>query len=329
MKAVVYEQYGSPDVLELKEIPKPRPQDDEVLIKVHATTVTSADWRARSLSFPKGFGLMGRLVFGVLKPRQPILGTELSGEVESVGASVTKFKVGDRVMAFTGGRMGCHVEYKCLKEDAQIALKPARLTYEEAAAISFGAMAALAFLRGGGIQRGDRVLVNGASGGVGTAAVQLAKHFGATVTGVCSGANADLVRSLGADKVIDYTVEDFTRSDDQYDIIIDTVGTAPFSRSRGSLKPGGRLLLVLGTLADLLMSPWHSWTSGIKVIAGPQSPRPGDAGFLARLAESGALRAVIERCYSFADIREAHRLVDSGRKKGSVVVSVVGPIGRT
>lgn len=322
MKAIVYERYGSPDVLEIRELPKPTPHDDEVLIRVRATTVTSADWRARTLSMPKGWGPLGRLVFGVGRPRQPILGTELSGEVESVGRAVRKFKAGDPVIVFTGGRMGCHVEYKCVKETAQIALRPVNLSYEEAAAISFGGMAALAFLRRSDIRMGDRVLINGASGGVGTAAVQLAKHSGATVTAVCSAANVELVTSLGADKAIDYTSEDFTRSGDRYDIIVDTVGTAPFSRSRSVLKPGGRLLLVLGTLPDLLKSPWQSLTSGRKVVAGPQSPRPGDLGLLTGLAESGALRAVIDQRYPFAQFREAHKLVETGRKRGSVVLTL-------
>ena len=322
MKAIVYEKYGSPDVLELREIPKPAPRDDEVLIKVHATTVTSADWRARTLSMPKGFAFMGRLFFGLSKPRQPILGTELSGEIESVGRAVRRFKAGDQVLAFTGARMGCHVEFRCVSEAAHIALKPANLSYEEAAAISFGGTTALAFLRRGNVQKGDHVLINGASGGVGTAAVQIAKHFGANVTGVCSTANLELVRALGADKVIDYTTDDFIRSGDTYDVIMDTVGTAPFSRSKRSLRKGGRLLLVLGTLPDLLKSPWLTLTSGRTVIAGPQSPRAGDLRLLADLAEAGALKAVIDRRYPLAQIAEAHRLVDTGHKRGSVVIAV-------
>ncbi len=235
MKAAVYERYGPPDVVELKEVEKPTPKDNEVLIKIHATTVTSGDWRARSLVMPAGFGLMGRLVFGVTKPRQPILGTELAGEIEAVGKDVSRFKVGDQVFAFSGAGMGCHAEYKCMPEDGAVALKPPNLTYDEAAAISFGGTTALDFFRRGRLQGGERVLVNGASGGVGTAAVQLARHFGADVTGVCSTANLELVRSLGATQVIDYTREDFTRNGETYDVIVDTVGTAPFSRSKNSL----------------------------------------------------------------------------------------------
>lgn len=217
------------------------PRDNEVLIKTYATTVTSGDWRARSLNVPVGFGLIARLFFGVSKPRQPVLGTEPAGEIESIGKDVSKFKVGDQVFAFGGAGMGCHAEYKCMPEDGTVALKPTNLTYEEAAALSFGGTTALDFFRRGRLQSGERVLVNGASGGVGTAAVQLAKHFGAHVTGVCSTANVELVRSLGAIHVIDYTKEDFTDSGGTYDIIVDTVGTAPFSRSKDSLKEGGRL----------------------------------------------------------------------------------------
>ena len=234
----MYSRFGSPDVLELKEIPKPTPKDHEVLIKVRVTTVTAGDWRARTLNVPKGFGPIARVFFGFSRPRQPILGTELSGEIESVGKAVSKFKVGDQVFAFSGASMGCHVEYKCVPEDGALALKPANPSYEEAAAISFGGTTALGFLRKAGIRRGDDVLINGASGGVGTAAVQLAKHFGAKVTGVCSTGNLELVKSIGADQVIDYTKEDFTLNGETYDVILDTAGTAPFSRSKGSLRRG-------------------------------------------------------------------------------------------
>jgi len=197
MKAIVYARYGPPEVLQLKEVDKPTPKDNEVLIRTHATTATSGDWRARSLHMPVGFGLIGRLVFGISRPRKPILGTELAGEIESVGKDVKKFKVGDQVFAFSGAGMGCYADYKCMPEDGAVALKPRNLTYDEAAAMSFGGTTALDFFRRGKLQRGERVLVNGASGGVGTAAVQLAKHFAADVTGVCGTANVELVRSLG------------------------------------------------------------------------------------------------------------------------------------
>jgi NADPH:quinone reductase-like Zn-dependent oxidoreductase len=322
MKAIVYERYGSPDVLELKEVEKPTPKDNEVLIKIHATTVTSGDWRVRSLNVPIGFGLISRLFLGVSRPRQPILGTELAGEIESVGKDVSKFKVGDQVFAFSGAGLGCYAEYKCMPEDGAVALKPVKLTYAQAAAISFGGTTALDFLRRGKLQSGERVLVNGASGGVGTAAVLLAKHFGAEVTGVCSSTNMQLVRSLGATKVIDYTQEDFTQNGETYDVIVDTVGTAPFSRSKDSLKEGGRLLLVLSGLPDMIQIPWMSMTSGKKIIAGPAAERAEDLRFLAELAQAGEFSPVIDRCYPFEQIVEAHRYVDTGRKKGNVIITL-------
>jgi NADPH:quinone reductase-like Zn-dependent oxidoreductase len=323
MKAAVYRRYGPPDVLELQEVPKPRPKDNELLIRIHATTVTSGDWRARSLAMPLGFGLVGRLVFGVVRPRQPILGTELAGEIESVGKDVTKFRAGDHVFAFSGAGMGCHAEYKCVPEDGAVALTPANLAYEEAAALSFGGTTALGFLRRAKVRSGERVLINGASGSVGTAAVQLAKHFGAHVTGVCGAANADLVRSLGAERVINYAEEDFTASEETYDVIVDTAGTAPFARSNASLRARGRLLLVLGGLPDMLRIPWVAMTSSKRVIAGPAAVRAEDLRFLAQLAEAGEFEPVIDRRYPFEQIAEAHRYVDTGRKRGNVVITLV------
>jgi len=322
MKAFVYTKYGPPDVLQLKEVAKPTPKDNEILIKTHAATVTSGDWRVRSLDMPVGFGLIARLVLGAWRPRQPILGTELAGEVESVGKDVKNFKVGDQVFAFSGAGMGCYAQYKCMPEDGAVALKPPNLTYEEAAAMSFGGTTALDFFRRGKLQSGERVLVNGASGGVGTAAVQLAKHFGADVTGVCSTANGELVRSLGATHVIDYTKDDFTQNGETYDVIVDTVGTASFSRSKDSLKEGGRLLMILGGLPDMLGIPWVSMTSNKKVIAGPAAERGEDLRFLAKLAEAGEFKPVIDRRYPFEQIAEAHSYVDTGRKKGNVVITL-------
>lgn len=322
MKAIVYERYGPPEVLQLKEVEKPTPKDNEVLIIIHATTVTSGDWRLRSLNVPAGFGLITRLVFGVTRPKQPILGTELAGVVESVGKDVRKFKVGNQVFAFSDAAMGCHAEYKCMPEDGVMTLIPANLTYEEAAALSFGGTTALDFFRRGKLQSGEKVLVNGASGGVGTAAVQLAKHFGADVTGVCSTANVELVRSLGASHVIDYTKVDFTQNGETYDIIVDTAGTAPFSRSKASLRERGRLLMVLGGLPDMLWIPWVSMTSSKTVIAGPAAGRVEDLRFLAGLAEAGEFKPVIDRCYPFEQIAEAHSYVDTGRKKGNVIITL-------
>jgi NADPH:quinone reductase-like Zn-dependent oxidoreductase len=323
MKAIAYSKYGPPDVVALVDVPKPTPKDDEILIKIRATTVTTGDWRARSLEMPAGFGFLGRLVFGVFGPRKRILGTELAGEVEAVGSAVTRFKVGDRVFAFAGASYGCHAEYRTMKQDGLIALKPANVSFEEAASLSFGGTTALTFLRDKGrVERGERVLVVGASGGVGTAAVQIAKHFGAEVTGVCSTANLDLVRSIGAHKVIDYTREDFAAGRDAYDVIVDTTGTASFARCEKALKPGGRLLVVLGSLAQALGIERPSKESRKSVIAGVAAVKVDDMQFLARLAETGEFKAVIDRCYSLENAAEAHAYVDTGRKRGSVVLRV-------
>ncbi|PKO55748.1 MAG: NAD(P)-dependent alcohol dehydrogenase [Betaproteobacteria bacterium HGW-Betaproteobacteria-21] len=322
MKAVVYERYGPPEVLQFKEVEKPTPKDNEVLIKIHAATVTSGDWRVRSLNVPAGFGLIMRLVFGILKPKQPILGSELAGAIESVGKDVRNFKIADQVFAFSDISMGCHAEYKCMPQDGAVVLKPLSLPYNEAAALSFGGTTALDFLRRGKLQRGESVLVNGASGGVGTAAVQLAKHFGADVTGVCSTANMELVRSLGASHVVDYTKEDFTQNGETYDVIVDTVGTAPFSRCKASLKERGRLLMVLAGLPEMLQIPWVSMSSAKRIIAGPVTVRTEDLRFLAGLAEAGEFKPVIDRRYPFEQIAEAHRYVDTGRKKGNVIITL-------
>jgi len=327
MKAVVYAKYGAPDVVALAEVPKPTPKRGEVLIRIYATTVTTADGRARSLHMPAGFGLLGRLVFGIFGPRKPILGTELAGVVEAVGGAVTRFAPGDQVLAFTGARYGCHAEYRTIAEDGQIAKNPSNLSFEEAASLAFGATNALSFLRKAGIQRGDQVLVVGASGNVGTAAVQLAKHFGAEVTAVCSTANRELVRSIGADAVIDYTREDFAQQRDRYDIIVDTTGTTTLARCEQSLKRNGRLVAIQGSLAQMLGLERGSRRSGKKVIAGVASVNAGDMEFLAELAEIGALRPVIDRCYPLEDAAKAHAYVDTGRKRGSVVLRVGASAG--
>lgn len=323
MKAAVYERYGAPEVLALKDVPTPTPGPHEVLVEIHATTVNSGDWRVRSLQLPPGFGVFGRLAFGLLRPRKPVLGTELAGKVVAIGERVTRFAVGDAVFAFPGAAMGCHAEYRCIPEDGPIVLKPKNLSYDEAAALSFGGTTALSFLRRAEVKPGERVLVVGASGCVGSAAVQLAKHLGAEVTGVCSTANVPLVRSLGADHVIDYTKRDFTQTGELYDVILDATGTAGWSRSKRSLRDGGRLLGVLGGLWDLIQAPFVSLTTSKKVIAGPVLERVEDLRELARLAESGVYRPVIDRRYPFTDVIEAHRYVDTGRKRGSVVMTLV------
>jgi NADPH:quinone reductase-like Zn-dependent oxidoreductase len=322
MQAVVRDQYGPPEVLRLVEMPKPAPKDDELLIKIHATTVTSADCRVRGLNVPAGFGLMIRLAMGVTRPRQTVLGVELAGEVEAVGKNVTRFKVGDRVFGMDGTRMGAHAQYKCIPEDGPLALIPPGLGYEAAAALPFGGGTMLDFYQRAELKAGDKVLVNGASGAVGVAAVQLARQAGAEVTAVCSGANAELVRSLGAQQVIDYTKEDFSASGQTYNVIVDTVGTAPFARSKDSLSKGGRLLLVLATLWQMLSAPLESATSGKKVLAGPTSERAEYMQTLAKLAQEGSLKPVIDRRYSLEQIADAHRYVETGRKRGSVMVAV-------
>jgi len=328
MKTIVYSRFGAPEVLHMKETPKPVPGDDEVLVRVHATTVTSADWRARSRHVPRGFGLLAGLVLGFSKPRKPVLGNELAGDVEAVGKKVTRFKPGDRVFAHTGAAFGCYVEYKCLSEDAPIALIPNNLSYEEAAALSFGGTTALAFVTKAKVQRGDKVLVNGACGTVGTATVQIAKHLGAEVTAVCSPGGLELVRLIGADHVIDYTRDDFARSGQVWDVIVDTVGNATYARSRRVLAPGGRLLAVVGSIGDILRAPWVRLVGGRQIIAGspafnwtpPQRARA--LGELADLAASGKVRPIIDRRYPFEQIVEAHRYVDTGHKHGCVAITV-------
>jgi NADPH:quinone reductase-like Zn-dependent oxidoreductase len=322
MRAVIYEQYGGPEVLQVRDVPKPQPKENEVLIRVRAFTATSGDWRVRSLQVPRGFGWISRLVFGVSRPRQPILGTELSGVIEEVGSKVQKFKVGDEVFVFSGAKMGCYVEYKCLPEDGMIALKPSNITFEEAAALCFGGTTALDFLRRANIKSGDKVLINGAAGCVGTALIQIAKHFGAHITAVCSAKNRELVTSLGADRVIDYTQEDFTRSSDTYDIIADVVGTTPFSKCKASLKEGGRFLAILADITALLQAPWVSLTTNKKVIAGPSGEKLEDILLLQTLATSGQYKPIISRTFSIEQIAEAHQVIDSGHKQGNIVISL-------
>ncbi len=322
MKAIVYERYGPPEVLRLQEVPGPTPGDGEVLIEVRATTATSGDARLRAMNVPAGFGLMGRLALGVFAPRRRILGMELAGVIVATGRKVTRWQVGTAVFAMTGGSMGAYAELRALPEDGAIVEKPANLTFEEAAALSFGGHTALDFFRRGKLAKGERLLVNGASGAVGTAAVQLAKHLGAHVTAVCSAANLQLVRSLGADAVIDYRQDDFATSGERYDLIMDTAGTAPFARSKGSLKPGGRLLLVLAGLPDILGALLASAVTDKKVVAGPAGERVEDLRLLADLAEQGKYRPIIDRVFPLERMAEAHALVDSGHKRGNVVVSV-------
>ena len=322
MRAIVYERYGGPEVLILREIEKPAPRAHDILIRVRATTVTAGDCRARSLRVPRGFGLVARFIFGFTRPRQPILGSELAGDIEAVGAAVTRWKVSDAVFAFPGAGLGGYADYKCMAEDGLVARKPPSLDYEESAALSFGGTTALHFLRQARIQSGQRVLVNGAAGGVGTAAVQLARHFGAEVTAVCGPNNLDLVRSLGASRAIDYTREDFAHSGETWDVIFDTAGTAPYSRCRAALTPTGRLVLVQATAGQMLGMPWIMATTRHRVLGGVPRVAADDLRFLAALVDAGAYKPPIDRRYPIAQIVEAHRHVDEGHKRGNVTISV-------
>jgi NADPH:quinone reductase-like Zn-dependent oxidoreductase len=318
MKAAIVRRYGPPGVVRVEDVPRPDPKANEVLIKVRASTVSAGDARLRSARVPPGFGVLLRLGFGIFGPRRPILGWEFAGEVAAVGPSVSRFAPGDRVF---GVRMGSHAEYVAAPADNTVPIPPS-VGYEDAAALVFGGMTTLFYLRDKAkIQLGERVAVNGASGAVGTAAVQLAKHFGAIVTGVCSAANADLVRSLGAARVVDYTREDFTKIGDTYDIILDAVGNCPFSRCERALAPEGRLLLVVSSLGEMLRGLVQPSRAGRKVLTGVGSPRSDDLILLAELAASGALKPVIDRTYPLARIADAHAYVDTGRKRGSVIIT--------
>jgi len=323
MKAVVYEKYGSPDVLELREIEKPTPKDNEVLVKVSVTTVTVADSRVRSFTVPLSYWLPARIALGIRKPKKAILGAELAGEIESVGKDVKLFKKGDQVFASTLEHgFGAYAEYKCLPEDGLLAIRSANLTCEEATTIPIGGRTALYFLREANIQSGQKVLIYGASGSVGTFAVQLAKYFGAEVTGVCSTANLELVKSLGADRVIDYTKEDFTKNGETYDVIFDTVGKGSYSGCIRSLKKDGTYLQAVAAPGISMRMRWTSMTSSRKLVGGGPPPKSEDLVFLKELIEAGKIKPVIDRRYPLEQIVEAHRYVDTGRKKGNVVITV-------
>lgn len=319
MKAIVFEKYGAADVLELREVEKPTPADHEIQIRVHAASVTPSD-----CSFRKADPFMIRFIYGLTKPRNIILGVELAGEIEAIGKGVNRFKVGDQVYGISPKVFGAHAEYVCLPEDLPLSLKPTNLSYEEAAGICDGALTALIFLRDvAKIQSGQKVLINGASGAVGSYAVQLAKYFGAEVTGVCGTSNVELVQSLGADKVIDYTREDFTKSGKQYDVIFDAVGKSSFSYCKGALKPEGVYLSTVPSLSLMLQVLWTSMRGGkqAKFETAGLKQNVENLLYLKQLAESGHLRSVIDRCYSLERAAEAHRYVETGRKKGNVVLT--------
>ena len=324
MKAIVYERYGPPDVLVSKNIDQPVVKDNEVLVKNLATTVTSGDYRLRSLDVPTGFKMITKLVFGFNRPRKPVLGMEFAGIVETVGQNVTSFNCGDRV--FGTSNMGAYAEYLAIPEKEPIATLPKNMSFTEAVAVPFGALSSLVYLRDfGKIKAGDKVLVNGASGGLGTYAVQLAKYYGATVTGVCSTANVSLVKSLGADAVIDYTKEDFSTNGETYDIIFDTVGKITFAGCKASLTSNGRFLLAVAGLPDYLNVLRTAIFSRQKAVAGVAVFKKKDLIFVKELIEVGRIKAVVDRQYPIADIVAAHRYVDKGHKKGSVVITIAEP----
>jgi len=317
MKAMVYTQYGPPEVLQLKEVEKPLPIVNEILLRVKATAVNSGDWRLR-----KADPFAVRMFFGITKPKINILGSVFSGEVESVGKDVKLFKIGDKVFGHTDMRFGAYAEYICLPENGSLTLKPNSLTHTEAAVIPFGGTTALHFIKKAGIRSGQKVLINGASGAVGSTAVQLAKYFGANVTGVCSTANIDLVKSLGADNVIDYTKEDFTKNGEAYDIIFDTVNKISLSHALKSLNKNGLLILSAAGMSEMLQGFWASKTSSKKVMTGVINHSAEDINFLKKLIEAGKLKPVIDRTYPLDQIAEAHAYVEKGHKKGNVAITL-------
>jgi NADPH:quinone reductase-like Zn-dependent oxidoreductase len=323
MRAAVYHRFGGPDTVHVEQVAQPPVGPDDVLVRVHASTVSVADHRARSREVPRGLGVLAAAGIGLFRPKHPVLGFDAAGVVETVGANVTAFAPGNEVIAMTGGQFGGHAEYARVPQTAAITRKPRNMTFEDAVTLVFGGLTAHGFLKQASLRPGATVLVNGASGAVGTAAVQLAAHAGVKVTGVCSGANRELVTSLGAERVIDYTAEDFTAEPATYDVIVDCVGNSPFERVRHLLKPGGALLLVITDLPGLLLAPLRSRRTGHVVTADVGTPSAEDLAFIVDLAEAGAYRAVRDRTYDLADIAEAHRYVDTGRKRGNVVLRLI------
>ncbi len=320
MQAAIITKYGSPDVLQLTDMPKPTPKDNEILIRVIAATVGPAD-----CAFRKGDPFLVRLIYGLRKPRTAVLGSELAGEVEAVGKDVTAFKRGDPIFGMRSDTFGAHAEYTCLPDTAPVAIKPANMNYEEAVGICDGGLTALTFLRDvARVQLGQKVLVNGASGAVGSAAVQLARYFGAEVTGVCSTTNVGLVKSLGADHVVDYTREDFTRNGQTYDVIFDAVGKSSFSRCKRALTRKGVYMTTVPSLAILPQMLLTALSGGkkAKFAAAGLMQNQANLNFLKQLAEAGQLRAVIDRRYPLEQIADAHRYVDTERKKGNVIINV-------
>lgn len=328
MKAIIYTEFGPPEVLQLKEVEKPTPKGNEVLIRVHAAPVSYGDLTARNFKnlsgsefhMPLPLLLPTRLYFGINKPKINILGSEFAGEIEAAGKDVRRFKAGDPVMGYLGQRMGAYAEYVCMPEDGSLALKPANLSYAEAAAVPYGAIMATSLLRKGNIHRGHRVLVNGASGGIGSAAVQLARYYGAQVTGVCGTPRIDYVKSLGADRVIDYTQEDFTQNGEKYDLIFDVLGKSSFSRCKQSLAENGIYLLASFKMKPVFQMLVTQLSGNKKVICAMASERTEDLVFVKELVEAGEFKSIIDRCFPMEQATDAHRYVESGGKKGNVVI---------
>jgi NADPH:quinone reductase-like Zn-dependent oxidoreductase len=330
MKAIVYTEFGPPDVLQLKEAPKPAPKDHEVLIRVHATPVAYGDLVARNFKnisarefhMPLPLLLPTRMHFGFSKPKVTILGSEFAGEIEAVGKDVKRFKAGDQVMGYLGQRMGAYAEYACMAADGSLAMKPANMSYAEAAAVPYGALMAMSLLRRGNVQPGQEVLINGASGGIGSAAVQLAKYYGAEVTGVCGTPRLEYVKALGADHVVDYTKEDFTQNGETYDLIFDVLGKSSFSRCKSSLKPDGIYLLASFKMQALLQMLRTKMSGSQKVVCALADEKIAHLEFVGKLAESGAHKTIIDRCFPLEQAAQAHRYVESGSRTGAVVLLV-------
>jgi NADPH:quinone reductase-like Zn-dependent oxidoreductase len=331
MKAIVYTEFGPPEVLQLKEVEKPTPKDNQVLIKIYATSVKYGDLVARNsrnispreFHMPFLFWLINKVFFGIRKPKVTILGAELAGVVEAVGKDVKSFKQGDQVFGYPGQSMGAYAEYVCMPENGMLASKPANMTFEQAAVVPYGAIMALSLLRGkGNIQSGHKVLINGASGGIGSAAVQIAKHLGANVTGVCGTLRLEFVKSLGADKVIDYTREDFTTSGETFDLIFDVLGKSSFARCKGSLKENGRYLLASFKMKQLLQMLWTKIRGGKRVICAIAPESTEDLIAVKELIEAGKIKAVIDKRFPLEQAAEAHSYVEKGLKKGYIVITV-------
>ncbi len=323
MKAVVWTKYGPPEVLQLKEVEKPIPKDNEVLIRIYATTVTKGECEIRDLNFPFLFRFVIRIGLGFRKPKKiTILGQELAGEIELVGKDVKLFKKGDQVFAATGSRLGADAEYVCLPEEGMVVQKPTNMTYEEATTVPIGGLTALHLLRKGNIQSGEKVLINGAGGSIGTMAIQLAKLFGAEVTGVDSSSKLDMLRSIGADHVIDYTQEDFTKNGETYDVIFDVVGKSLLSRSKRSLNKKGFYILANPSTSQKIRGRWIAKTSSKKVIFWSESKETEELLYLKELIEAGKIKTIIDRQYPLEQVAEAHSYVESGQKIGNVVITV-------